>query len=50
VPSRTRLCGRDGIEVKTRAAYVVTFRDRRIVAWRLYQEKTEALEAVGLRE
>ena len=31
VPSRTRLCGRDGIEVQTRSAYVVTFRDRRIV-------------------
>ena len=50
VPCRTRLCGRDGIEVQTRSAYVVTFRDRRIVAWKLYQEKAEALEAVGLSE
>src|SRR5436190_1631207 len=50
VPCRARLCGRDGIEVQTRSAYVVTFRDRRIVEWTLYQEKAEALEAVGLSE
>ena len=50
VPIQTRLRGREGIEVHTRAAHVVTLRDRRIVRWCLYQEKAEALEAVGLRE
>jgi hypothetical protein len=29
---------------------VVTVRSGRIVAWTLYQEKADALEAVGLRE
>jgi ketosteroid isomerase-like protein len=50
VPTRTRLHGREGIEVQTRSAFVVTLRHGRIVEWRLYQEKAEALEAVGLRE
>jgi ketosteroid isomerase-like protein len=46
--TRTRLHGREGIEVQTRSAFVVTVRNRRIVEWRLYQEKAEALEAVGV--
>jgi ketosteroid isomerase-like protein len=50
VPNRGRAWGRDGIEVATQSASVVTLRQGRIVAWRLYQEKSEALEAVGLRE
>jgi hypothetical protein len=29
---------------------VVTLRHGRIVAWSLYQERAEALEAVGLRD
>jgi ketosteroid isomerase-like protein len=49
VPNSTLLCGRDGIEVVARSAPVVTVRSGRIVAWTLYQEKAEALEAVGLR-
>jgi ketosteroid isomerase-like protein len=50
VPNRTRMWGRDGIEVATRSVYVVTLRHGRIVEWVLYQEKAEALEAVGLPE
>jgi ketosteroid isomerase-like protein len=50
VPTRARMRSRDGIEVQTQSALVVTLRDRRIVGWCLYQEKAEALEAVGLRE
>jgi ketosteroid isomerase-like protein len=50
VPNSTLLCGRYGIEVVARSAPVVTVRSGRIVEWTLYQEKTEALEAVGLRE
>ena len=50
VPNSTLLCGRYGIEVVARSAPVVTVRSGRIVEWTLYQEKAEALEAVGLRE
>jgi hypothetical protein len=50
VPNRSHMHGREGIEVQTQSAVVVTLRDRRIVGWCLYQEKAEALEAVGLRE
>jgi ketosteroid isomerase-like protein len=50
VLNSTLLCGRDGIEVVARSAPVVTVRSGRIVAWTFYQEKAEALEAVGLRE
>jgi uncharacterized protein len=50
VPNRALARGRGGIEVAARSAAVVTLRDGRIVAWRLYQERAEALEAVGLRE
>jgi ketosteroid isomerase-like protein len=50
VPNSTLLCGRYGIEVVARSAWVVTVRSGRIVEWTLYQEKAEALEAVGLQE
>ena len=50
VPNRTRFRGRDGIEVEARSAVVTTVRRGRIVEWTLYQEKAEALEAVGLRK
>ena len=50
VPNRTRMRGREGIEVQTQSAFVVTLRSGRVVGWTLYQEKAEALEAVGLRE
>ena len=50
VPHRTRMRGREGIEVQTQSAFVVTLRSGRVVGWTLYQEKAEALEAVGMRE
>ena len=50
VPARSRLWGRDGIKVETDTAVVVTLRSGRIVEWRLYQERAEALQAVGLEE
>ena len=48
VPNSTLVCGRDGIEVVARSAPVVTVRSGRIVEWTVYQEKAEALQAVGL--
>ena len=50
VPNEGRAWGRDGIEVVARSVQVVTLRHGRIVGWRLYQERAEALEAAGLRE
>src|SRR4051794_4274262 len=50
VPNRAHLCGRDGIEVEAQSVAVVTIRDGRIIEWRLYQERAEALQAVGLSE
>jgi ketosteroid isomerase-like protein len=48
VRDRSRLWGRDGIEVTVRTVAVVTLRDGRIVAWRLCRDKDEALDAAGL--
>jgi ketosteroid isomerase-like protein len=50
VPNRARLQGRDGIEVEATSASVVRLRDERIVEWRLFQTRAEALKAVGLQE
>jgi ketosteroid isomerase-like protein len=50
VPNATRLWGRDGVAVEAHSVYVVTLRNGRILKWRLYQERPEALEAVGLSE
>jgi ketosteroid isomerase-like protein len=47
-PNRARMSGRDGIEVAARSVLVVTFRGTRIVRWTLYQEKAEALQALGM--
>jgi ketosteroid isomerase-like protein len=41
---------REGIEVRARAAFVWTIRDGSIARLCLYQERQEALEAVGLAE
>jgi ketosteroid isomerase-like protein len=43
VPSRSRFTGRDGLELATHAAGLLTVRDRRIVLVRLYQEVEQAL-------
>ncbi|MCW3032483.1 MAG: hypothetical protein JWM60_828 [Solirubrobacterales bacterium] len=50
VPNRTCFWGREGVEVEARSTYVVTFRNGRIVEWRLFQTRAEALKAVGLAE
>jgi ketosteroid isomerase-like protein len=50
VPNVVHLRGRDGIEVEAHSAVDVTLRDARIVVWRLYQDRSEALKAVGLEE
>jgi ketosteroid isomerase-like protein len=42
--------GRDGIEVIARSALVNTVENGQITRLRLFQERAEALEAVGLRE
>ena len=39
-----------GVEVAARGAQVWTVRDGKVAAVKLYQDKDEALEAVGLRE
>ena len=50
VPNRTHLRGRDRVKVEAQSALVVTVRNGRILKWRLYQERAEALQAVGLSE
>jgi len=50
VPNTAHLRGRDGIETTARSTIVFEFRGDRIARVCLYQEKNEALEAVGLGE
>jgi ketosteroid isomerase-like protein len=50
IPNIGRGRGRAGIPVEARSVWAVTLRNGRIVRWRLYQERKEALEAVGLEE
>ena len=50
VPNRAHFWGRDGVKVEARSVLVWTLRKGRIVEHRLYQERAEALEAVGLSE
>jgi len=50
VPVTGRMKGRGGIEVEVKTAMVATFRDGRVVRWTMYQDKPEALQAVGLAE
>ncbi len=50
VPNRTDFYGRDGVKVQAHSVMVVTLHDGLVVEWRLYQERAEALEAVGLSE
>jgi hypothetical protein len=39
-----------GAEVDMRRGQVLTLRDGKVVRWRLFRTKEEALEAVGLSE
>ena len=45
-----RMRGRDGIEVTARSALVFTVENGEITRLRLFQERAEALEALGLSE
>src|SRR6476469_9314917 len=47
VPGRTHFRGRDGIDVQAYGAFVYTVRDARIVELRVFDERSEALKAVG---
>ncbi len=49
VPWTLHAAGRDGIEVKARTTWVFTIREGAIARITLYQQREEALEAVGLR-
>ena len=50
VPQTTHFVGRDGIGVQTRNTWTFTIRDGMIVRLCLYQDKQEALEALGLQD
>jgi ketosteroid isomerase-like protein len=50
VPNTTCFRGRQGIEVIARSAFVFTVEDGQISRYRMFQERAEALEAVGLSE
>jgi ketosteroid isomerase-like protein len=50
VPLTTHVRGRDGIEASARATWVHTIRDGAIQRTVMYQEREDALEAVGLSE
>src|SRR6478672_6756520 len=50
VPLTMQGVGRDGIEVSARFTLLWSIRDGAVVRITLYQEREEALEAVGLRE
>jgi ketosteroid isomerase-like protein len=48
VPNTGRARGRDGIEVAAESVAVATVRGGHLVCWRMYQDRAEALKAVGL--
>jgi ketosteroid isomerase-like protein len=50
VPMTARMTGRGGIKVEANIASMVTLRDGRVVRWTMYQDRAEALKAVGLEE
>jgi ketosteroid isomerase-like protein len=50
VPNTAHMRGRDGIEVAARSTFLFTVEDGQITRLRMFQERAEALEAVGLRE
>jgi hypothetical protein len=50
VPVTLHMRGRDGIEVSARVTQVWTVRGGTLVRMCMYQERQEALEAVGLSE
>jgi|SRR6476620_5040260 len=50
VPHTAHIRGRQGIEVVARSTFVYTVENGRITRSRMFQERAEALEAVGLSE
>jgi ketosteroid isomerase-like protein len=50
VPNTAHMRGREGIEVTARSTFVWTVDNGQITRLRLFQERAEALEAVGLQE
>jgi ketosteroid isomerase-like protein len=50
VPNTATFRGRQGIEVVAKSAFVFTVENGQISCQRLFQERAEALEAVGMRE
>jgi ketosteroid isomerase-like protein len=50
VPNTAYMRGRDGIEVSARSTFVFTVENGQVTRLRMFQERAEALEAVGLRE
>jgi ketosteroid isomerase-like protein len=50
VSSTMHVKGRGGIEVASRAAFVLTIRDGAIERFTMYQERQDALEDLGLSE
>jgi ketosteroid isomerase-like protein len=50
IPLTMHLVGRDGIGVQARNTWTFTIRDGMVVRTCLYQDKQEALEALGLKE
>ncbi len=50
MPNTLHAQGRDGIELQARSAWVWTIHDGSIARLCFYQERREALEAVGLAE
>jgi ketosteroid isomerase-like protein len=51
VTGRWRAWGKtSGIELEMPATWVIKLQDGKIVFWQTYTDRTEALEAVGLRE
>jgi ketosteroid isomerase-like protein len=50
VPNTAHLRGREGVEVIARSTFVFTVENGQITGLRMFQERAEALQAVGLRE
>ena len=50
ISNTARMQGRDGIEVIARSALVYTIENGQIARLRMFQERAEALEALGLSE
>ena len=50
VRNTAHIRGRQGIEVVARSTFAFTVENGQITRLRLFQERAEALEAVGLRE